>query len=58
MTDGPRIEEKLLAAVGGRRGAKAANRLCEACVMLFGIDAAAISLVFDGASVGTLGASP
>src|SRR6478672_8988535 len=29
----------------------------EACVVLFGVDAAAISLVFDGTNVGTLGAS-
>ena len=34
-----------------------ADRLCEACVVLFDIDAAAISLVFDGAATGTLGAS-
>ena len=51
------IHEQLLAAVDGRRGAEAADRLCEACVDLFDIDAAAISLVFDGASSGTLGSS-
>lgn len=51
------IHEQLVAAVGGRRGAAAADRLCEACVALFDVDAAAISLVFDGASSGTLGAS-
>jgi len=51
------IDEHLLAAVQGRRGVGAANRLCEACVVLFSIDAAAISLVFDGSNVGTLGAS-
>jgi hypothetical protein len=51
------IHEQLLAAVDGRRGVAAADRLCEACVVLFGIDAAAISLVFDGASSGTLGSS-
>jgi GAF domain/ANTAR domain len=51
------IHEQLLAAVDGRRGVDAADRLCEACVMLFGIDAAAISLVFDGANSGTLGSS-
>lgn len=43
--------------MGERRGPGAADRLCEACVSLLGIDAAAISLVFDGANVGTLGAS-
>ena len=51
------VHEQLLAAVGGRRGADAADRLCEACVTLFDIDAAAISLVFDGTNTGTLGAS-
>jgi hypothetical protein len=51
------IHDQLLAAVGGRRGVEAADRLCEACVVLFDIDAAAISLVFDGAASGTLGCS-
>jgi GAF domain/ANTAR domain len=51
------IQDQLLAAVDGQRGVEAADRLCEACVMLFGIDAAAISLVFDGANTGTLGSS-
>jgi hypothetical protein len=51
------IHDQLLAAVDGRRGVEAADRLCEACVLLLDIDAAAISLVFDGASSGTLGSS-
>ena len=51
------IHEQLLAAVDGRRGVDAADRLCEACVLLFGVDAAAISLVFEGANSGTLGSS-
>ncbi len=51
------ITEQLLAAVDGRRGVEAADRLCEACVVLFDVEAAAISLVFDGASSGTLGSS-
>jgi hypothetical protein len=51
------IQQQLLEAVGGHRGVAAADRLCDACVVLFGIDAAAISLIFDGASSGTLGAS-
>lgn len=51
------IPEQLLAAVDGRRGIEAADRLCEACVQLFDIDAAAISLVFDGANSATLGSS-
>ncbi|WP_396883092.1 GAF and ANTAR domain-containing protein [Mycobacterium sp. SMC-4] len=51
------VHEKLSAAIEGRHGADAADRLCEACVTLFKIDAAAISLVFDGANTGTLGRS-
>jgi hypothetical protein len=51
------INEQLRAAVDGRRGLAAADSLCEACVTLFGIDAAAISLVFAGAASGTLGSS-
>lgn len=51
------IHEQLLAAVDGRRGTEAADCLCEACVLLLDVDAAAISLVFDGASSGTLGSS-
>jgi hypothetical protein len=51
------IHQQLLAAVEGRRGVDAADRLCEACVDLFDIDAAAISLIFDGSNAGTLGSS-
>jgi len=51
------ISDQLFAAVDGRRGVDAADRLCEACVLLLDIDAAAISLVFDGAASGTLGSS-
>jgi hypothetical protein len=51
------IDQQLLAALEGRRGVDAADRLCEACVNLFDIDAAAISLVFDGTNAGTLGSS-
>ena len=51
------IEDELLAAIGDQRGLVAADRLCTACVQLLGIDAAAISLVSDGANIGTLGAS-
>ena len=51
------VQEQLLTAIGDERGAGAADRLCEAGVVLFGLDAAAISLVFDGANTGTLGAS-
>ncbi|MFZ0905164.1 MAG: antitermination regulator, partial [Mycobacterium sp.] len=42
------IHEQLRAAVDGRRGLAAADSICEACVKLFSIDAAAISLVFSG----------
>jgi hypothetical protein len=51
------IHEQLRAAVGGERRLEAANRLCRACVSLLDVDAAAISLVFDGANTGTLGTS-
>ena len=43
--------------MGPLRGTAAADRLCAACVELFDVDAAAISLIFDGANTGTLGAS-
>ncbi|TGD84455.1 ANTAR domain-containing protein [Mycolicibacterium sp. CH28] len=43
--------------MNGRRGVKAADSLCEACVQLLDVDAAAISLVFEGANTATLGAS-
>ena len=51
------VHQQLSAAVGARRGTAAADRLCQACVELFDVDAAAISLIFDGANTGTLGAS-
>jgi hypothetical protein len=51
------IDQQLLAAVDGRRGLAAADSLCEACVTLFEIDAAAISLIFPGVTSGTLGSS-
>lgn len=51
------VQDALVSAVGARRGVEAADRLCEACVELLSVDAAAISLVFDGANTGTLGAS-
>jgi GAF domain/ANTAR domain len=51
------IHEQLSTALGGLRGTEAANRLCEACVDLFHVDAAAISLIFNGTNTGTLGAS-
>jgi ANTAR domain/GAF domain len=51
------IHDQLLAAVDGKRGIAAADSLCAACVDLLAVDAAAISLVFDGANSGTLGSS-
>lgn len=51
------VEGALVSAVGADRGVAAANRLCEACVIELSVDAATISLVFDGANTGTLGAS-
>jgi transcriptional regulator with GAF, ATPase, and Fis domain len=52
-----RIADKLLAAVGDSRGIQAADRICRACVNLLGVQEAAISLVYDGANIATLGAS-
>ncbi len=57
MVTVPTIDDELLEAMGERRRPGAADRLCKACVELLGIDAVAISLVFDGSNVGTLGAS-
>jgi hypothetical protein len=51
------IDEDLATALGTLRGTDAADRLCEACVDLFHVDAAAISLIFDGSNSGTLGSS-
>lgn len=51
------IQGQLMAAIGTRRGVAAADQLCEACVELLPVEAAAISLVFDGANTGTLGVS-
>jgi hypothetical protein len=38
-------------------GLSTANQLCSACVGLLGVDGAAVSMVFDGASRGTYGSS-
>lgn len=54
---GAGIGAQLLAAANGRRGVKSANDLCRACVELIGVDAAAVSLVFDGTANATLGVS-
>ena len=45
------------AVVGALPGIPAANELCLASVGLFGVDGAAVSMVFDGASRGTFGSS-
>lgn len=51
------VQDDLIAAVGDRRGLEAADQLCLACVVLFDVDAAAISVVYDGANMGTIGVS-
>jgi hypothetical protein len=51
------IRERLLVTVDGYRGVAAADRLCAARAVLLDVDAAAISLIFDGAPTGTLGSS-
>lgn len=43
--------------IGGERGAPAADRLCVACLPLLGVDAAAVSIIDEGESRGTFGAS-
>jgi hypothetical protein len=43
--------------VAGERGAPAADRLCVACLPFLGVDAAAVSLIDEGESRGTFGAS-
>lgn len=42
---------------GSRPGLQAANALCAACVDMLGVDGAAISMVYEGSSRGTFGAS-
>jgi hypothetical protein len=42
---------------GARPGLHTANELCVACVDLLGVDGVAISMVYDGISHGTFGAS-
>jgi GAF domain-containing protein len=51
------IEHRFLDALGEARGVEAADRLCRTCVELIDVDAAALSLVVDGANIGTVGAS-
>jgi hypothetical protein len=55
--DGSGIGARLLAAVHGRRGVAAADELCLACVETIGVDAAAVSLIYDGAANATFGVS-
>jgi hypothetical protein len=53
-----RMRAELSAAMAGARpGLQAANELCAACVDVLGVDGAAISMVSDGFSHGTFGAS-
>jgi GAF domain/ANTAR domain len=49
--------ESIVRAVGSLRGTAAADKLCEACVGVLDVDAAAISLFADGSNTGTLGVS-
>ncbi|WP_082614176.1 GAF and ANTAR domain-containing protein [Mycobacterium sp. Root265] len=51
------IEHELRAAMDVQPGPSAADRLCQACVALLGVEATAISLVSRGVNIGTLGAS-
>lgn len=52
------IRTELTAAVASAGpGIPAANELCLACVGLFGVDGAAVSMVYEGATRGTFGSS-
>jgi hypothetical protein len=54
--EGMRTELKA-AMAGAAPGLPAANELCLACVELFGMDGAAVSMVYEGATRGTFGSS-
>jgi hypothetical protein len=52
------VRAALNAAVAGAEpGLAAATELCRACVGLFGVDGAAVSMVYQGATRGTFGSS-
>ena len=51
------MKEQLNAAVVGAPPGGAANQLCLASVELFGVDGAAMSVIYDGHSRGTFGSS-
>ena len=52
------MRSELSAAVGSAEpGLAAANKLCAACVGLFGVDGAAVSTVYEGAAQWTFGSS-
>ena len=51
------LKEQFRTAVGELRGVDAANRICELCVTLLAVDAAAISFIHNGTNTATLGAS-
>jgi hypothetical protein len=51
------VLDQLTAAMRDERGSRAADRLCEACVDLFDVEGAALSLILDGAPTGTFGSS-
>ena len=51
------MKEQLNAAVVGAAPGGAADELCMASVELFGVDGAAVSVIYDGQSPGTFGSS-
>lgn len=51
------LVDELVSVVGPVRGPDVADRICRACVDVLRVDGAALSLVFDGMNVGTLGVS-
>lgn len=51
------VRARLVEALADERGAAAADRLCEICVVLFDVEAAAMALMYDHAANEKLGAS-
>jgi hypothetical protein len=53
----PTRSELATSMVGATSALAAADNLCHACVRLFGVDGASISLMYDGTTRGTFGSS-
>lgn len=51
------VPGRLVEAIGRSRGPGAVDRICRACADVLDVDAAAVSLVFDGRTAGIIGSS-